>query len=297
MPSAPCGDAGHDCGCQQGGAFGDVGFYWLWPTFGSRPAYTVNTGAFNNERATTNASATQDFNYDSDIAPRFTVGYACTDSLGVRFRGWWYDDSATASVRRGDVAGGTFLNISGAGLFLADPGSSLSLHDNVNVSAWDLEGFKTFGCDWARVLFAGGVRHGTLKSRLDATSLDPLTTSVSNVRNSRDFEGFGPTAAYDVRAPLGGGLGLFHTLRLAFLYGHQEDFTNSFTFTPITGNSAFTHTSSERDGVRVEGEIEVGAEYNTDWNGSHFFVQGSFVGLVYTEVSFVGISVRAGITW
>lgn len=299
MPSAPCCDAGHDSGCGgSGGAFADVGFYWVQPVWRTNAAYTTTLGTFTEERGA-NFSTTTDFSYDFSFAPRFTVGYVGCDGVGVRVRGWWFDDHANETATRGDVPGAANLTIGSAtgGLFLQDVGSTLTARDNVSVTVWDLEGLKDVRWSCASVVFAGGIRYSTTKQRYEAFSFDPLTTARGAVRSSEDFEGIGPTVAYDVHAPLGGGLALYQSTRLAFLYGHHEQITSTFNSNPTFGTSNFNRNSTERDGVQAQGELEIGAEWATDWSGSHLFLQGAFVGLVYTDVSFVGIGVRAGITW
>jgi hypothetical protein len=301
-PSAP-GFACDHC-CDRCGCFAWAGLYFLQPIALANKftALSINT---QNSLGTTLSSKGVQFDYQFEAAPQVVLGYQFHDGLAARARYWHFEESIHNDVTTPGPAEGSsatiFLSPGGPFQtpFVAVPsGNTLFTSDRLQVDVLDLELTQEVCFCRCSLVYTGGLRLARIRQSYNAhADITTGGTSVSETANSEDTsEGLGPTISYEFRRPLCHGLSLFHSSRVAVLFGHESlHGATSGTDVAFTGD-AIQVSASHREFIPM-GELEVGLEGCADVQRWHFISQVTGVGMAYGDLGFGGFNVRVGVQY
>ncbi len=251
-PNTPAGPAD---GC---GWFAGAGFYLVQPYFQNNPAFTVFIQQTRDTVLDPNMPNTQTIaenavrvavTHHMDVAPLVWLGYMDEDGLGIRVRGWGFQEGTGQSISLAPFAGtykigtsggqtvivasGTLATVSSATpLGLQAFGDTLSIQHGpeattfsvttkLSVQVGDLEAMQRFRTGNWDFLVSGGLRY----VRLDQTynAYDAQSTSAAELRtlsSSYNFEGLGPTIAFELRRAIAdSGVSLYGQCRGSYVFG------------------------------------------------------------------------------
>jgi Legionella pneumophila major outer membrane protein precursor len=256
MSTAPSTAAGPADGS---GWFVGAGFYLVQPYFQNNPAFTVfiqqtrdttlDPSKPNTQTIAENALRA-DVSHHMDVAPLVWLGYMNEDGLGIRVRGWGFQEGTGQSVSLAPFAGTYKIGINSNGervivasgalatvtsatpLGLQAFGDTLSIQHGpeattfsvttkLSVQVGDLEGMQRFRTGNWDFLITGGLRY----VRLDQTynAYDAQSTSAAELRtlsSSYTFEGLGPTIAFELRRPIAdSGVSVYGQCRGSLVFG------------------------------------------------------------------------------
>jgi hypothetical protein len=270
------------------------------PFWQDNPAYTITIVEMGGGAVISETNDVADFNYDFQVAPRAWLGYTGSSGFGVRGRYWSFEtDSEERPVNPTGVAGTTTVILSSAGL----DGTSLQTNvandiltvgQSLNIYIVDLEMTQEFSCSSWVILLAGGIRYGSFQQDYAASVVSGTTMLATFAEDhTQEFQGVGPTLAYELRRPLMESVALYHSGRGAFLFGtHEEQF--SIMNLANVGLPVFSDSRNEQRFVPM-GEFELGGEYSTDLGGLRLLVRASVVGIVRTDYALGGASLTASL--
>jgi hypothetical protein len=165
----------------------------------------------------------EDVEFDFEVAPRITVGYAGSDGFGARLRWWDYDHTAGTN----------------------DGNNSFMTVDTFTL---DVELFDTICCGpcWALEV-SGGIRYNEFDER--------MVDVPSNDERLNSFEGWGGIVGLELRRSIGCNSALFARTRGAILMDDKTVFNRDGS---VIGNNTVL-----RDSTQGMVEIALGFEYCT----------------------------------
>ena len=251
-------------GAEGTGVFAGAGLYVLQPAFQNNPAYTVFLQTTKDTTLdpkkptsiTLSESAHRvDVQHLMSAAPLIWLGYETEAGLGVRASGWGFQQGTSQAValapfvgkyRIGTskdghpviVADGSLATVSSATpLGLEAFGDTLSIQHGpeatvltvttkLAVQVYDLEATQRYQDSVWTLLVSGGARYVRLSQAYNA--YDFQSTSAAELRtlsSSYDFNGIGPTMAFDLRRRIAeSGLSLYGHGRASIVFGsaHQN---------------------------------------------------------------------------
>ncbi len=240
------------------GWFGGAGFYLLQPYFQNNPAYTIFVQKTTdtaldptnpNTQTVAETARRVQVSHHMDMAPLVWLGYMNEDGLGVRVRGWGFQEGTSQTVSLPPFAGafrigrangqtvivasGTLNTVSSAtplglqafgdtlGIQHGAEGTTFNVTTKLSAQVGDFEGMQRFRSgDWG-FLVTGGMRY----VRLDQTynAYDAQSASAAELRtlsSSYNFEGLGPTIAFELRRPVASsGLSVYGQARGSLVFG------------------------------------------------------------------------------
>jgi hypothetical protein len=246
--------------------------YYVKPHWETNPAYVVARTV-----AGVTTTSQSDFAYDYDISPRAWLAYVNPCGLGVRGRWWTFDDDSTTTFTN---PGGGFAIDSAGPLGLQNlsttAGDLLTYSSSLELDVIDLEAIQQFHCGWWSCAASFGVRYARLEQSYSHTEV-PTVGAVDAVQSSHDFEGYGPTAAFEGYCPLGcSNLSLYGSARAALLFGDSQQSSR------LISNNVLTNvaTTSGFDILPV-GEFELGLQWSRPCGTAQWFVNAGMVAQAY----------------
>jgi hypothetical protein len=248
---------------------GGGGIYWMMPYFSSNPAYFAKAGTVTTQQ-----------NYDShmSVAPTGFISYYFTPDWGVKFRWWQIDSNASAN---GTTGGAIITDPSGTGPGVATAkGATISANSNLYVSMYNLEiAHKwSFGCNnhsWVEV--SGGVAYVHMSQSYGLNVADPAGAGSLTSIGSHDFNGWGPTIAFEGHYRLGDSdFGVYGSARGSLLFG-----SNAQNYFASSGAGMISGSSSGSSILPV-GEVELGGEWSHCFcNRFRLYAQVGVVGQIW----------------
>jgi Legionella pneumophila major outer membrane protein precursor len=290
--------------CDHGGCFAWAGVYCLQPiTLANKfTALTINT---QNSSGTTLSSQGVEFDYNFEAAPQIVVGYLFQDGLAFRSRYWHFEESVHHDVTSPGPAAGNeatvFLSPGGPFQtpFIAVPsGNTLFTSDRLQVDVLDLELTQEVCICRCSLVYTGGLRLARIRQSYSAQAeITTGETPEGESLNSADTsEGIGPTISYEFRRKLGCGLSLFHSSRVAVLFGHEK-LEGATTGTGFAFGTDAIQVSSSRMEFIPMGELEVGVEWAADIHRWHLTAQATGVGMAYGSLGLGGFHMQVGVQY
>jgi len=198
--------------------------------------------------------------WDFNVSPRFWLGYENACGRGIRFRYWILDQDSNAIVQTDADS----------------PPFEATLVGNIDLQSMDLEVYQRACLGPVNLNFVGGVRW----AKVDVTRLRYGQEEIGGgpeigpffTASNTDFEGFGPTMALEVSAPINECTSIIGNVRGSLLYGDTKmGLINQET---IGGGPNFGMTEtqllqmSEDDDVAYVLEAQLGVERTRCfWNG------------------------------
>lgn len=320
VPSSPLavapltpGDAGEHCD-PVAGPIGGASLYFLRPYLNNNPAFTttVTTVTPGLVPTLTTSAFTTDFEWDSEPAYSAWVGFVSECGLGARARWFHFDHTANAIQTTPGAAPGTTITgpsiprlpqlpglraapldpFGSPGLVQGLPGAPpdvLTFDSDLEIYSIDVEGLFALRSGRWSWLFSGGGRYLHLDQDYNATLTNagppggPAETQ--QLTSSRNFNGFGPTAAVEGAVRLGrSNLSVFGGGRGSLLVGssrHSAAFTQELT-APFGGVIRLS-TDSTNDFTLPVMELELGMRYDLDLGRSRAFFRASVVNQTYFD--------------
>jgi hypothetical protein len=259
------------------GFFAGAGFYYVRPLFSSNPAI-LTTQLVGDPARTFSATATasQEFKWDYQMAPRFWLGYEFDDGWLIRSRYWrfhsspdkvrlvqWPDQpgqsTEVATVGGYPIVATSLVPGMSANTFLVSSGLHLDVAD-----------FEAGRClTTQNCMFTGtaGIRYADLTQSYNGTLFNPGSAfegeMIQQQQMTNAFHGVGPTLAGQGRYYLGGGLSLFGDVRGSLLYGHGKEFAGQVFLGGAPAGQAFA-SQGDRGLMLPVGELELGV----GWDGA-----------------------------
>lgn len=139
---------------------------------------------------------------DFNLSPRFELGMALTDDLGVRASYWYYDHNMEAFNGTSSLAaiyGATAVTTVYPANIAAPPGATLHVQSAIRAQSLDLEGVIPLQIGRTLITASGGLEYASLQQSYDAGVLGtPIALNFD-----RNMHGVGPTLAMEARHPLG----------------------------------------------------------------------------------------------
>jgi hypothetical protein len=310
MASQSCGcyptqaACGCNPGCYQGGCFAWAGLYFLQPiTLANKfTALSINT---QNSQGTVLSSQGVEFDYEFEAAPQVIFGYQFCDGLAARARYWHFEETVhhDVTVPGSPDENGSTIFLSPGGPFQTPfvevpAGNTLFTSDRLQVDVLDLELSQEVSFWRCSLVYTGGLRLARIRQSYSAhTDIDTGGPTLNETATSTDTtEGLGPTISYEFRRPLCPGLSLYHSSRVAVLFGHESLHGATTGSGPGFEVDAIQITSSRREFIPM-GELEVGLEGCADIQRWHFLAQVTGVGMAYGDLGFGGFNVRLGVQY
>jgi hypothetical protein len=292
----------------------------LRPYFSSNPALTVTSTAITGTGA---LNATEDLDYEFDLAQRYWIGAHIDEGLGVRGRWLRLDYSAdprisanAADVTRVTTATSTaiggaavtnaFLGTSTVGGVTSPVGTGqvLSVNGGLELDVWDAEFTATCrrGC-WELTTFAGARYTYLEQSYLAISPGVPNTDGIDGVvvgtdvtrgvlQSRQTFNGAGPTLGLEALRQVGdSGFSLYGSGRGAVLFGRgrqQTTFNTATAIDPLTGAPPIgfdfvSVTNEEGFDVLSVAELELGVQWGRKVGDFEVFVRPSVVSHFYFD--------------
>ncbi len=250
-----------------GWSFGG-GIYIMRPYFDSNPAFTLVSSK------STIAFQQVNLSQQTDVAPLGWIGYTFAGGFGLRARWFEYDGTGHA-----DAAADSSTDILSAGGVPLNSGGTVNAQSNLHVNVLDFEAsYQVNRGPWT-LLASGGVRYAHLSQWLNLNALDPTGVLVANATASHNFDGVGPTLAFEGRHRIGDtGFALYGSARASILFGSSvQNATASSNFTDfgvVTG-------STNQACLMPIGEFELGAEWRHSIQRFSIFAQAGVMGQVW----------------
>ncbi len=302
---------------RRGGIFAGVGFYLMQPRFQGNPAFQLSTVA----PGAPITGSQRDFTYTTSMSPQAIIGYETESGLGIRGKGWRFDQKAQEGATIGLNGFATPANPLGLGGALpAAAGDQVAASSSLRLDVYEIEVTQRWDPSrtWAFV-FGGGVRYAFIGQDYAFSATTPGVGTTGSVTSHRTFSGVGPILSLDVhRGVGGGGFGLYGSGRGSVLFGATHQQANLSSINPFTGLFGLTATNNtSRSSVVSNLEFEIGAEYRRPVGRMELFLQAGFVGHVWfgagnasntdstftgntnnnSNLGFLGLAVRAGVKY
>ncbi len=229
------------------------------------------------------------FSYDYDFSPRVWFGLENSQGVGVRCNYWNYDDQSPQRVLNTDgtqVWGAHVVNtMFPANIFAAIPGSQMTVNDYLETTTVNLLG--TFGMDLGGTFVQGGagLRYARLEQGFDALVTTPIPNFFNRLTWTREFEGVGPTFAFDLRKRLGQTrLAAIATGGGALLFGSKTlERTVINDQSPVPGVVPQLRLPDADEVVGI-GELGTGLEWRAEFaDGRYVSLRGLYEGQLWAE--------------
>jgi hypothetical protein len=315
LPRAPLYGHGH--------WIGEVGAYFLVPYSSSRIAYTTTSGG---------ATANTDFPQSVDFGPRVSLGYLFHDGWGVRANYWYLQGNDNTAISNSNLA--TTIATPMAPPFQSvSPGLALvnglgvdqfAFQQRLNINVADVEVLKEFRWMDTTFLCSVGGRYALVQQSYAATrnnaggfnGLETVAIDRDSLNAASNFEGWGPTASFEVMHLLGKsrfsvyanlrGSALWGVNRFSQEFGQQQSSVNAATGLPTLVNTDISaEAQSHREVTLLEAEL--GLQYGCRLGRCYVFGRA---GAVYQhwfdvgtptsangDLTFIGGTARIGITY
>jgi hypothetical protein len=214
---------------------------------------------------------------DYEFAPRFWLGYQ-GPSMGVRARYMQYDEELMAGTMTAADATITLFFDS----LSATNGQTLAFETSMLLHVLDLDITKDFEVSCAQLTAGAGLRYGKLRYDYAGTvSSDTVLQFTSSGCNS--FEGVGPTAFVDFKAPVHRScLSVVGGLRGSILFGTGDDVEDVQRVIAPVAQSVTIENSDRSTGVL---DASIGLQYDRDLGGDvDAFVRCAWEGQLWMDV-------------
>jgi hypothetical protein len=203
-----------------------------------------------------NVVSAQPFNYDFEIAPRTWLAWTGPTGLGLRTSYFGFDHSAS----RTDVApaaGGSSIILDPQSAFgVSLPfvgGDTVAASHSLDVNVLDLEATQTAWLGEWELLGSFGVRYASFEQDyLLTVNAGPGGVLASGYQ----FNGIGPTVAFEMYRSFGSAWTLFSVARGSILFGESDWHGGDPT---LVTNRLLVY---ENDGALTIGEFQAGVRYN-----------------------------------
>ena len=279
-----------DC-CNSGrtGLSGGASLYLISPYAQDNQAYSRTSGFSTPNRD----RITSDFAWDYKASPGFWLGWQQPNSWGLRSRLFLFQQNSLTADQTLDPTEANDVEVRPSQRlpdmdivnpgFQGSPGILLSqglgmdtLHYSSELTLYnlDLELTHEVCCGPSRFLFSGGGRYMHMSQRYDQSLFNTVTigadtaTETSLIDFVHNFNGAGPTAAFEVTRQLGcSQFSFFGSVRGSLLVGST---TRTLSFNEavvdpgdIGGGSQTRASTANANGIGAigVGEIELGVEY------------------------------------
>ena len=320
----------------RSGWIGGAAIYFLKPNFEDNQAFTTTTGLTTANRS----RVTTEFDWNYSTSPLGWLGYQFQNGWGVRARFFYFDQGSNSPLTSLAPAGAATSEIRPPAhmpdldlvAFRGSPGSpgvllkqglgvdQLLYNSSLRINAYDLEAiYDIRGCTYS-LLFSGGVRYLYMAQRYDQFLFNTVTvgyntaTETSQLDFFHDFNGLGPTVAFQVHRTLGATrLALFGDVRGSLLVGTAR---RTLTFQEVVDDPGAIDGGSQarsavafgsQTGVLSVIELEVGLEYARRIGCSDLFARGALVDQTYFgagnasrqdgNLSLFGVQVSVGVNY
>lgn len=271
--------------CDNGGGHfvGGFGLYFIQPNFETNPIGRVATVDANGNTTARFA----DFRYHVDAAPSFWLGYVGESGFGFRMRYFEYAHGADELFDVPVNAGTTVTSASplGVGIFSFGGGEQIFANSDLNVLTWDFEATQRWDCGCWTLEGAAGLRYAHMSQNYRLTATQDLLrqgAATQTIISGHNFNGAGPTAAFEAKRRLGdGGLALYSNVRGSILFGSAKQQVN--TSGPDQNNVGIitTDVNAHQSDVLPIGELEFGTEFSRNMGRANGVFQLGFVGSVW----------------
>lgn len=229
------------------------------------------------------------FNYDYDLSPRIWFGLENRQGTGVRFSYWTFDEQSPQRVLTADgtqIWGAHVVNtMFPANIFAGIPGSQMTVNDYLETNTFNLLGTFGMNLGGTQVKGGAGLRYAKLEQGFDALVTTPIPNFFNRLTWTREFEGVGPTLAFDFRKPLGRTrLAAVATGGGALLFGSKTlDRTVINDQTPVPGVAPRLQLPDADEVVGI-GELGTGLEWRADFaDGRYLSLRGLYEGQLWAE--------------
>jgi hypothetical protein len=177
-------------------------------------------------------------------------------------------------------------------------GGTLFTSDRLAVDVLDLVLTQEVTFCRCSLVYTGGLRLARIRQSYTAHAdfTTGVTAESDTLNSANTTEGLGPTISYEFRRPLCRRLSLFHSSRVAVLFGH-ESLDGATAGSALGFNAEAIQVSSSRREFIPMGELEVGLEGYADVQRWHFIAQVTGVGMAYGDLGFGGFNVRVGVQY
>jgi hypothetical protein len=285
-----CGDCGTSCGscgsCSPCGASVVPRGPYIGVSAAVVRPYLPQPLVYLQEPATGwQTCASVPFELDSDVSPRFWMGYVGCDGLGARIRYWQFDQTGDVSFAVQDA--GIVANV---GPYWEDwdlRDGDVAINFGIELHAVDLEVTQDFRFRSAVGVLSGGVRYARVVQDYDAICTR-LVGSMEDIQLEHVFEGCGPTVALELHRPVGcRGLALFGSFRGSALFGDVDAIVKDLEYEQPNGplldnDDVFTCSGENVAGVL---EAQVGVEWTRRLSrGADLLVRLGYEGQVWYGV-------------
>jgi hypothetical protein len=292
---------------------------------------------------TNTSSAIGELTFAGEFAQHVALGVYSDSGLGFR-TSWWHfaEGSHVLTPFNADTTLNTvfstpplfgvpgFTSPSMLGRAFGVVADAMYFSSELELHVWDWEVTRKVHLgDWD-LLFSGGMRYTYLSQSFTAfrfnmgngrtgTSRIVLSTDSNQVGSGHNLSAIGPTAAIEVRRPLGNsGFTIYGIGRSSVVFGRGH--THSFQATTETGQVIppkgstqsfnFSLVSDQAHGhndtLPIE-EVEIGVEWSCLWGRTRWFVQSGVISQAWFnagsgsseqgDMTLFGLSLNAGFTF
>jgi len=291
-----CTSSCRRAGCDCPGLIGGYDFVLFAPHFSNAISYQLR-------EIVAPVTVVNSYGYPTEynIAPRFWLGYQGGNGLGVRLRYMQYDEQLLAATL--DSADPT-ITLFFDGLS-ATNGQVMSFATGMELDVLDLDITQDFDVWCAKLTAGAGVRYAKLRYDYSAAVSSSLGELQFVSAGESSFEGAGPTAFIDFKAPIRrSGLSVVGGLRGSILFGQGRDIdVVSRIVAPVSLSSSIE--IAERSTGVLEGSL--GLQYDRPLTqGTDAFVRCAWEGQLWMDVgspvqsdgdmTLQGLSVAFGVT-
>jgi hypothetical protein len=243
------GDFGESCGSSCCDTCFEAGISAVF----LRPYFDNNVAFLQLNTPVVGVNTSQPFNYDFEIAPRVWVGWTSPCGLGARASYFGFDHSAGLNLVTTTAGQSLILDPQspGAQTLLVNAGDTVAASHALDINVLDLEATQTAWLgDW-QLLGSFGVRYASFEQ--DYLLVNQTTGDV--LGSGFQFNGIGPTVAFEMYRSFGSVWTLFSVARGSILFG-ESDWQGGL-LAPALAVNAY-----ENDGGLTVGELQTGIRYS-----------------------------------
>ncbi len=258
----------------RGGFFFNFEMMFLKPHWANNPALFAGT---NTLTATAGNIQFEDFNFNMQFAPKFSLGYLGASGVGVRSTWWGFAESASRDSAVEAVSALPLINAIGNSVDVTAIGNLLT-RGHLNMNVWDNEVVYTAEAGPWEFLLGAGLRYAHIAQQYSAAVVDPTGATLDTLVSGHNFNGAGPTLGLDIRREIGAsGLFTFANVRGSLLFGTRS---NSSGVTGAETDVLFaggTRTADSNDVFVPVGEVELGVGYQRSLGRVRLIAEGSLI--------------------
>ncbi len=290
---------------SSGGPTAGGTVYFLRPYINNNTAFVTSTGI----GTATPSTTSQEFEWNWHLATGAWLGWSSSCGLGFRARHFYFDnDSKTADgtltvaeagattitppTGLSPVVGVPPRGFQSPGILLqSDVGTDLlSANSDLHIQTIDAEATYSRNYGSFSMIVALGGRYLQMHQNYRASLFnqpDAATVEFSTLSSGHNFNGGGPTVAWEGRWRVGcSHVSIFGSVRGSLLVGSSR-FSAIFNETivdPVNGSQHNVATTDSRDDrILPIGELEAGLEYGRSLGRSRVFVRGAVVDQTYFD--------------